>query len=65
MLGALDRKPVPCVVMSHLRDRHETALEITKAEFATVRIAADFHVHETSGTPEMKRKNESVNMFPK
>ena len=60
MLGALDRKPVPRVVVSHLRDRHETALEITEAEFATLRIAADFHVHETSGTPKMNGKIESV-----
>ena len=60
MLGALDRKPVPRVVMSHLRDSHETALEITEAEFATLRVAADFHVHETSSTPKMKGKKELV-----
>ena len=58
MLGALDRKPVPRVVMSHLRDSHETALEITEAEFATLRVAADFHVHKTSSTPKMKGKKE-------
>ena len=60
VLSTLDRKPIPRVVVGHLWDRHETTLEITEAEFSTLRIAADFHMHETSSTPEKKVMKESV-----
>ena len=53
MFGALNRKPVPRVVVRHLRDRHEAPLKVAQAELAALRVAADLHVHETSGAPEI------------
>ena len=54
VLRALDGQPVPGVVVHHLRDGQEAALEVAQLEVARVRVATDLHVHEALGAPEIE-----------
>lgn len=65
VLGPPDGQPVPGVVVHHLRDGDEAALEVAQLELPGGRVAPDAHVHEALGAPvERIRRVISPYEFP-